>query len=105
MKTDCDDPRVGWISKHYLLVDRFDVEIRHETKQMPAHSLGLAKNGSKLLESTIPEDSQQMRLDLGLVKSNRMSMAQLAEILSRLLGMPVVDQGRFDDRVEGRQRI
>jgi uncharacterized protein (TIGR03435 family) len=75
-----------------LLADRFHLAIRHETKELPAYSLNLAKNGPKLRESTTPEDMQDMRVDLGQIKSNRMSMAQLTGVLSRLLGLPIVDK-------------
>src|SRR5262249_813096 len=55
-------------------------------------SLNIAKNGPKLRESTTPEASQDMNVDLGQIKSNRMSTEQLAGALSRLLGMPIVDK-------------
>jgi uncharacterized protein (TIGR03435 family) len=75
-----------------LLMDRFHLAIRHEKKELPAYSLNIAKNGPKLRESITPEDLQDMRVDLGQIQSNRMSMEQLAGVLSRLLGIPVVDQ-------------
>jgi uncharacterized protein (TIGR03435 family) len=41
-----------------------------------------------------------MRADLGLIKANRMTTAQLAEVLSRLLGIPIADNtgltGNYD---------
>src|SRR5215471_14592268 len=50
-----------------LLLDRFHLGIRHETKELSAYSLNLAKSGPKLRESTAPEDLQDMRVDLGLI--------------------------------------
>jgi uncharacterized protein (TIGR03435 family) len=85
------DPQVR-LMLQALLVDRFHPAIRHETKKLLAYSLNLAKNGPKLKESTTPEDLQDMRVDLGQIKSNRMSTEQLAEVLSRLLGLPIVDK-------------
>src|SRR5262245_59859501 len=85
------DPQVR-LMLQALLVDRFHLGIRHETKELSAYSLNLAKSGPRLRESTTPEDLQDMRVDLGLIKSNRMSAAQLAGMLSRLLGLPVVDK-------------
>src|SRR5215471_12503826 len=85
------DPQVR-LMLQALLVDRFHLAIRHETKELPAYSLNIAKNGPKLRESTTPEDSQYMRVDLGQIKSNRMSTEQLAGVLSRLLGMPIADK-------------
>lgn len=85
------DPQVR-LMLQALLVDRYHLAIRHETKELPVYSLNIAKNGPKLRESTAPEDLQNMRVDLGQVKSNRMSMEQLAGVLSRLLGMPIVDK-------------
>jgi uncharacterized protein (TIGR03435 family) len=75
-----------------LLADRFHLAIRHETKELPAYSLNIAKSGPKLRESTTPEDLREMSVDLGQVKSNRMSMEQLAGVLSRLLGIPIVNK-------------
>jgi uncharacterized protein (TIGR03435 family) len=75
-----------------LLADRFHLVVRHETKELPAYSLVLGKNGSKLKESTTPEESQAMSVDLGQIKSNRMSVAQLAGVLSRMLGVPIADK-------------
>jgi len=85
------DPQVR-LMLQALLVDRFHLAIRRETKELPAYSLNLAKNGPKLRESTTPEDLQDMRVDLGQVESNRMSTEQLAGVLSRLLGLPIVDK-------------
>ena len=45
------DPRVR-LMLQALLVDRFHLAIRHETKELPAYSLNIAKNGPKLREST-----------------------------------------------------
>ncbi len=73
-------------------MDRFHLAIRHETKELPAYSLNLAKNGPKLKESTTPEDLQNMGVDLGQIKSNRMSTGQLAGMLSRLLRVPIMDK-------------
>lgn len=85
------DPQVR-LMLQALLSDRFHLAIRHETKDLPAYSLNVAKNGPKLKESTTPEDLQNMRVDLGQIKSNRMSTAELAGMLSRVLGLPVVDK-------------
>jgi uncharacterized protein (TIGR03435 family) len=85
------DPQVR-LMLQALLEDRFRLAIRHETKELPAYSLNKAKSGPKLKESTTPEDSQDTRVDLGLIKSNRMSIAQFAGMLSRMLGLPVVDR-------------
>ena len=85
------DPQVR-LMLQALLVDRFHLAIRHETKDLPAYSLNIAKNGPKLRESTTPEDLQDMRVDLGQIKNNRISTEQLAGVLSRLLGLPIVDE-------------
>ena len=76
------DPQVR-LRLQSLLADRFHLVVRHETKELPAYSLNIGKNGSKLKASTTPEDSQDMSVDLGQIKSNRMSTAQLTEMLSR----------------------
>jgi uncharacterized protein (TIGR03435 family) len=75
-----------------LLADRFHLAIRHETRELPSYSLNLAKSGPKLRKSSSPEDLQDMRVDLGQIKSNRMSIGQLTGVLSRLLELPIVDK-------------
>jgi bla regulator protein BlaR1 len=93
------DPQVRMMLQA-LLVDRFHLAIRHEKKEVPAYSLTVGKKGAKLRESKTPEDLRDMRADLGLIKANRMTTAQLAEVLSRLLGLPIVDKtgltGNYD---------
>lgn len=79
-----------------LLAERFHLAIRHEMKELSAYSLNVAKNGPRLQESTTPEDLQDMRVDLGQIQSNRMSMQQLAGLLSRLLTLPVLDKTGLD---------
>jgi uncharacterized protein (TIGR03435 family) len=83
-----------------LLADRFHLVLHHETRELPAYSLSPAKNGPRLSDSTTTEDLSNMRVDVGQIRSNRMSMEELAGVLSRLLGMPVVDKtgltGHFD---------
>jgi uncharacterized protein (TIGR03435 family) len=93
------DPQVRMMLQA-LLVDRFHLAIRHEKKEVPAYSLTVGKKGAKLRESNTPEDRRDMTADLGLIKANRMTTAQLAEVLSRLLGLPIVDKtgltGNYD---------
>jgi uncharacterized protein (TIGR03435 family) len=101
-----------------LLAERFQVKLHRQTKDLPVYVLGVAKAGAKLTESTpdpnapaAPPDtvtvtgggnSAAIGLDLGGGKSftmannqiqiRRMTMLDLAEVLTRFVDRPVVDQ-------------
>lgn len=73
-----------------LLTDRFKLAVHHESKEVPAFALVVANGGSKLHEATKPRDFFTARL--GLIQGARVSTAQLASALARLLGHPVTDE-------------
>ena len=73
-----------------LLADRFKLAVHHESKEAPAFALVVAKGGSKLHEATKPRDFLTGRP--GLIECARVSIAQVATVLARLLGSPVVDE-------------
>ena len=73
-----------------LLTDRFRLAVHHESKEVPAFALVVAKGGSKLQEAMKPRDFFTARP--GLIQGVRVSTAELAGALARLLGYPVVDE-------------
>jgi uncharacterized protein (TIGR03435 family) len=99
-----------------LLAERFQLKLHRETKELPVYVLGVAKGGTKLTESKpdpnppAPSDTVTIAgggnnatigLDLGGGKSftmesnqiqiRRMTMLDVAEVLTRFVDRPVVD--------------
>jgi uncharacterized protein (TIGR03435 family) len=101
-----------------LLTERFQLKLRRETKDLPVYVLGVSKAGAKLTESkpdpnapAAPPDTvtvtgggnnSTIGLDLGGGKSftmennqvqiRRMTLLDVAEVLTRFVDRPVVDQ-------------
>ena len=74
-----------------LLTDRFKLSVHHETRPISGFALVVAKGGPKLQESRGPRTYHTGRQ--GLIEGNQWSMAELADVLARLLGgSPVVNQ-------------
>ncbi len=99
-----------------LLFDRFQLKIRHETKELPVYALVPAKGGPKLKESKIdepePKDDKApqrprgnfMRMGRGQIIGEGLTLSFLAQSLSQQLGRPVIDKtgltGNYDFRLE-----
>lgn len=97
-----------------LLADRFKLTFHRETKEMPIFAMTVAKNGSKLKESTISVDAVPSAPPLlafviapHLVRlpGRNATMLELAPVMQRAaLDRPVVDQtgmsGRYDFDLE-----
>jgi uncharacterized protein (TIGR03435 family) len=103
-----------------LIEDRFKLQVRHDTKELPIYVLTVARNGSKLQRSDekacVPVDPSNpplpsqgrnpsdtcgfLGLGRGSLNANQVSMADLTMALSQLLGRTVVDRtglaGKFD---------
>ena len=101
-----------------LLAERFQLKLHRETKELPVYVLGVSKTGAKLTESKADPDApaappdtvtvtgggnnSTIGLDLGGGKSftmennqvqiRRMTMLDVAEVLTRFVDRPVVDQ-------------
>jgi uncharacterized protein (TIGR03435 family) len=71
-----------------LLADRFKLAVHREAKQTAGFAL-VVGNRSKLTEATQPKDYFTVRP--GLIQCKRVSMVQLANALSRIVGRPVVN--------------
>ena len=87
-----------------LLKSRFHLEFHRETKEMPVYVLVAGKNAIKMKESEKPKDGErgnnQMRVGRGQISAQGMTMRELANTLSRMLGRNVTDEtglkGQYD---------
>jgi uncharacterized protein (TIGR03435 family) len=98
-----------------LLADRFQLTFHRESKEFSAYALTVVKGGSKLTESTTPDDAQPQLTStvypekdggvrLGLPARNA-NMEQFTSILQRaILDRPVIDRtglsGRYDFQLD-----
>ncbi len=84
-----------------LLADRFKLAVHHQTKEMQAYVLLVAKDGPKFTESKTGGDSDlqadQKRM---LISIRRTPLSQLTDMLYAVLRTPVVDEtgltGKYD---------
>ncbi len=87
-----------------LLVDRFHLQARHETRDLPVYRLVAAKKGAKLKaaasETGPPSVKSNSGTNGGGITATGVSMGDFADALSHELNRPVLDQtnvsGRFD---------
>jgi uncharacterized protein (TIGR03435 family) len=87
-----------------LLADRFQLELRKDSKAMPVFALVAGKNGPKLKASTTT-GAPEITFDHGILQAKRMDMPTLARFLSEgQVGRPVEDatgiSGLYDLRLE-----
>jgi uncharacterized protein (TIGR03435 family) len=86
-----------------LLADRFQLSFHRQSKEMQAYALVIAKNGPKLKESTTDGPPNVRRERLGVAVEGA-TVRQLAEALTMILQVPVVDdtglKGRYDATVD-----
>ena len=89
-----------------LLADRFQLEMRKESKPMPIFALVTAKGGPKMKQDSSPGDAElKTGNGRGVLTATRVGMPTLAGFLSEgQTGRPVTDmtglKGRFDFRLE-----
>jgi uncharacterized protein (TIGR03435 family) len=85
-----------------LLADRFKLAIHHESRTLPAFALVIGKNGPKLQKGE--PGGPHVDVENTKLTGRGMTMANLAETLSRHLDRPVVDktglEGFFDLHLE-----
>ncbi|MBV8728220.1 MAG: TIGR03435 family protein [Acidobacteriia bacterium] len=86
-----------------LLAERFQLRVHRETRMVAAYVLGVAKNGPKLQPSRNNKDAST-RSGHSRIEAKGITMKRLAEVLSRQMDLPVVDQtgieGSFDLTLE-----
>jgi uncharacterized protein (TIGR03435 family) len=113
-----------------LLADRFELKVHHDSKEFPVYALALGKGGAKMKESPVTAETegadakgvnvtagggpQGTYVDLGngssfsfgnnRLEGKKLTMTQLADMLSRYMDRPVVDQtelkGSYDFTIE-----
>lgn len=89
-----------------LLADRFHLQVKLETKELPVYALTVGKDGPKLGGGEKPRDPAAMRMrgGPGQMIGERINTQILDEALSEVLGRPVVDKtgltGFYDFKLE-----
>ncbi len=85
-----------------LLADRFQLELRKDSKDMPIFALVPVKNGPKMRRSTTSGDPD-ITFGHGILQAKRVDMATLAKFLSEgQVGRPVVDMSGLTDKFDFR---
>jgi uncharacterized protein (TIGR03435 family) len=74
-----------------LLAERFQLFMRHDTREMPIYALVVDKNGPKFKAESESQPGM-MRIRRGLVVGQGIGMAGFADQLSTFLGRVVVDK-------------
>jgi uncharacterized protein (TIGR03435 family) len=74
-----------------LLVERFQIRLRRDRKEMPVYALTIGKNGPKLKNSADGTESIEIGR-MGSVRAAHITMARFADLLNDFLGRPVIDQ-------------
>src|SRR5262249_20725498 len=86
-----------------LLAERFKMTVHHQTKDLPALVLTVAKNGPKLKPNQV-EGNPSFSTGKLTLKGDGATVRQLIEFLSQQARAPIVDQtgltGRFDYAVD-----
>lgn len=72
------------------MADRFKLAVHHDSKQVSAYTLVIAKGGQKLPKAERPREFFTARP--GLISGTQVSMREFAGALSRLLDRPVADE-------------
>ena len=82
-----------------LLVERFLLKMREETKELPIYSITLGKNGHKL-KSVDPGSGESMSVNQnnssGTMRCTRVTLKSFADSLGNILGRPVVNETGLD---------
>jgi uncharacterized protein (TIGR03435 family) len=84
-----------------LLADRFALKAHIEKKEQSAYALSVLKSGLKMMKVDPPRGNLPgFGLGPANLRVNNATMAEFANVLSRVIGRPVVDQtgigGRYD---------
>jgi uncharacterized protein (TIGR03435 family) len=85
-----------------LLKERFKLDVHRETKMFPGYAITVLKSGLKIRE--VEPEAGHVNLRRGSMAAQGTSMTKLAQTLSDLLGVPVLDAtgvaGVFDFRMD-----
>jgi uncharacterized protein (TIGR03435 family) len=89
-----------------LLAERFQLKLHRESKEAPVYALVVAKGGPKLKKSemaAVPAGSagggpgRGIRMGPGKLEGNGMDMGFFTDVLSTLVGRPVLDRTELKD--------
>jgi len=87
-----------------LLEDRFKLVLRREPRVLSYYALTAPNGASKLKPAQEPPAEGEVKLWLGQMRHNHMSMLMLATLISRFTRTPVVDQtglpGAFEVKLD-----
>jgi len=85
-----------------LLSERFQLSLHRETRQLPLYSLVVAKSGPKI--HAVEDGQARTSGGPGRLEATRITMQKLADLLGRIMGLPVIDatnlSGVFDFTLE-----
>ena len=93
-KTSNSDPAQYRAMIQTLLADRFKLQVRRGTKDLPVYALVVGRRGPKLHETEAGAEHDNAGRDRLI--GQKMSMAHLADRLSQLVGRPVLDMTGLD---------
>lgn len=83
-----------------LLADRFQLKFQRETRDLQLYTLTIGKNGPKLQAPKDDKSPARMGVGRSQLTASNAPLAQLALVLSRLIGAPVGDKtgltGNYD---------
>lgn len=91
-----------------LLADRFHLKVHRETRELPVYVLTVAKKGLKLKKADAAEEFRVMfhpsvdaagQKMIQLIVKNS-SMKELADMYSKVMGRPVIDQTGLKDQYD-----
>jgi uncharacterized protein (TIGR03435 family) len=88
-----DEVRRMWQA---LLVDRFKIKLHRETRELPVYALVVAKNGPKM-QPVDAEGQSGTWEGKGRLTAKKESMPKFAEVLSRRMDRPVLDETGLQD--------
>ncbi len=86
-----------------LLAERFQLKLHRETKEAPVYALIVAKGGPKLKKSEVAAalagggPGRGIRMGPGKLEGNGMDMGFFTDVLSTLVGRPVLDMTELKD--------
>ncbi len=104
-KTTRDTPRGrALLMLRTLLEDRFKLVLRREPRVLSYYALTAPNGAQKLQPAQDPPVEGEVKLWLGQIRHNHMSMLMLATLISRFTHTPVVDQtglpGAFEVKLD-----
>jgi uncharacterized protein (TIGR03435 family) len=79
-----------------LLEDRFQLKLRHETRDLPVYTLNIAKNGSLLKPTREQKAPNGMKILFADITGTSVPLSQFMTALAAQLDRPVLDKTRLE---------